>query len=152
GASPADLAARRVWDEMAAEVRLYPFDLLASDDATKEVSVPRTLTVTTQRPLFDAGVIRIADGKSVDLGSWERVRYAAMLLAIGFSSPLTIVRDAVRAGAILDAFDADVARFRIRAKEVAASYVSERAGDGVVQAAERLWMRTCRARGMRAPA
>ena len=72
---PAELAARRVWEEMEHDVRLFPGRLGAGVPAA---TVPADLRMPTQEPLLDRGVLRLRDGHSIDYEHYDRLRYAAM--------------------------------------------------------------------------
>lgn len=149
-ARPTDLAARRVWEEVEHKLKAFPVDFLTAVDGIRTHALPRNVGMPDQAPLFDAGIVHLGGGKQVDLGSHDRVRYAAMLSQIGFEPPFDIPVDSVKAGAIVDAFIAEHAKLRRLAKKHAQGYVKN--SDSVrtvVEAVERMWLKGMRLRGMR---
>jgi len=145
---PADIAAQRVWEELQAEMPTLPSDLLSGDEEIELVEVPRKLGVRRGQPALLPGLLFHHDGSQTDLGSFERVRYAEMLLTIGFEPPLGIPGDSVRAGAIVDTFDRGRARLIDLASRKASAYVGdEEAIRSVVKLVERQWLRACRLGG-----
>ncbi len=146
---PIDLAARRIWDELEHTVKAYPRDFLSHEEDTDSVYLPRRIRPPAQKPLLQPGFLPIGDGKGVDLGSYERVRYAAMLTSLGFEPPYDIPRDSDKAGAIVDAFALDMARLRSEVQDKARAVSNDdRTVDSIVQAVQRLWFRKSRALGM----
>lgn len=150
-ARPSDLAARRVWEEIEHQFSIFPSDLLTSSDPLQAYALPTGIEMPFQEPLFDGGKVTIAPGKIVDLGSYDRVRYAAMLSTIGFESPLEIPEDSRRCGGIVDRFIAENRRLRAEAAHRAKGYVGAHTGsfEAVVDAVEKAWFRKMRAIGMR---
>jgi hypothetical protein len=148
---PADMAARRVWEELSPTVRLFPSGLLG-DEELQRVQVPRNFKISDQEPMFQPGIISVPGGKEVDLGSYDRVRYASMLITMGFLPPLLIPTDPSRAGVIADAFQSQLLAFRAQARARASNYIAGPSIHGVVEAAERLWLRARREHGMSAVA
>jgi len=146
---PAEQIGRRVWEEMQGEVSLYPSGFLTHGDALEDISMPRGLQIPTSEPLFDAGVLHGQGARSIDLGSFGRVRYVAMLRAIGFESPLSVLHDETKARAVADRFEGERIALLTEARRRAAAYVS--ATDVITAAAdiaERYWLRACRTAGM----
>lgn len=149
---PTELAAQRVWEELAPELALVPRDLLSGDEDIEFVSLPRKLGNRPSQPGLFPGVLLHPDGSETDLKSFERVRYADMLLSIGFEPPLVIPMSGVRAGAIAEAFVEQRRRLLASAAERASTYVSDTdAIQTVVKTVERHWLRGCRAAGMEPP-
>lgn len=146
---PTELAARRIWDELEAGVRVYPSECLSIDDGLERVEVPRRFQLPLQEPLMDPGAIRGSGGTVVDLGSFARVRYAKLLLTIGFQPPLEIPMDSEAAGRIADTFEKELARVATLAKDKASAYVGDAAQqNAVVAAVKRYWFRKCQDAGM----
>lgn len=147
--SPAELAARRIWEEIEYDMRVIPSGLLTVEDALDTVALPRSIPMPTQDSLFDGGVIHFQKGKPVDLGSYERVCYAGMLGELGFEPPLVIPRDPLRAQAIVDAFVDERRRVESQARTRASAYVSS--PDTLTAAlslTDRYWIARCREGGM----
>jgi hypothetical protein len=148
-ARPVDVAARHIWEEIEHLATAYPSHLLSSEDATETVDLGRRVKIPAQEPLFEAGVVFAVDGDRVDLGSYDRTRYLGMLLTIGFEPPFEIPIDGTKAGAIVDAFDEDLAAFHHEVRTRAEAYLSEpHAIDAVINAVQRLWFRKGRSLGM----
>ena len=146
---PTDMAAQRVWGEVSAEFTIIPRDLLSGDEEFESVALPRKLRVRPGQPGLIPGLLVHSDGSQTDLGSFERVRYADMLLSIGFEPPLVIPIDSTRAGAIADVFERTRTELVNVASKRAALYVgSDDAVRAVVKAVERHWMRNCRLAGL----
>ena len=149
---PTDMAAQRIWEEVSPEFAIIPRDLLSGDEQVESVVLPRKLRVRPGQPGLIPGLLVHSDGSQTDLGSFERVRYAEMLLAIGFEPPLVIPLDATRAGAIADAFERTHKQLLSTTASKAALYVgSNDAVRTVVKAVERHWMRYCRLAGAEPP-
>jgi hypothetical protein len=148
GTSPTTLAARRVWDELAATTPLLPGAALRPEDELEEVDVAGSFSLPDQEPLVDPGRVPTVDGKDIDLGSFARARYAAMLLKVGFAPPLSIPREHGTAARVVDTFDRALDAFRRAALEKAQAYVGGGRAEDVAHGAERLWLRDCRAYGM----
>jgi hypothetical protein len=151
GTSPTTLAARRVRDELATTTPLLPGAALRPEDQLEEVDVAGSFSLSDQEPLVDPGRVPRVGGKEIDLGSFARARYAAMLLRVGFAPPLFIPKDHGTAARVVGMFDRVLDAFRSAALEKAKAYVGGRRAEDVVQAAERLWLRDCRAYGMAPP-
>jgi hypothetical protein len=98
--------------------------------------------------MFDPGVIPLGDGRLVDLGSWERLRYAGLLVRIGFHSPLSVVIDSAKANGICDEFERQEQRVRELAQARAAVSVGAGMHKDVVEAVAKLWLHACRDCGM----
>lgn len=148
-ARPVDIAARRIWDEIEHTVRAYPGDLLSHDEDMESVYLPRRIRPPAQKPLLQPGFLPVGDGKGVDLGSYDRVRYAALLASLGFEPPYDIPRDSDKAGAIVDAFTLDMTKLRSEVGDRARAFTTDgRTVDSIVHAVQRLWFRKSRALGM----
>lgn len=147
---PVDIAARRIWDEIEHSVRAYPGELLSDDEDMESVELPRRIRPPAQKPLLQPGFLPVGDGKGVDLGSYDRVRYAALLVSLGFEPPYDIPRDPDKAGEIVDAFTVDMTKLRSEVRDRARAFsTDERTVDSIVHAVQRLWLRKSRAVGMR---
>jgi hypothetical protein len=120
---PAEVAGKRVWEEIEHELRLYPKGLLSKSEVVEVVNVPSTASLPDTEPLFDAGVIHLKN-KVVDLGSYERVRYVAMLRTLGIVGSVEVPTSASRARAICELFEKDQKRFDELALPQAARYIS----------------------------
>jgi hypothetical protein len=149
--NPLQLAGRRVWEELAAGFRLFPSSLLLGSDQMETVNLPRRFRAPEQESLFDPGVILLPDGSTADLGTYSRVRYAVMLQTIGFEPPFYIPVDPDTAGRLVEAFEAEVGRFREDARECASQHVAAGNVADAVEEAERLWFRAARDAGMTPP-
>lgn len=147
GVSPTESAAQRIWEEMASSHRRYPADFLQSEDELEEVNIDPKASFPTQDSMFDPGVVTDPSSKVHDLLTYDRVRFARMLLDIGFRSPLAVPTSSEKCAAIADSFDREQEKLRRDAKRRAASYVG-RGHEGVQTAVERLWARASRAAGM----
>ncbi len=148
GESPIQSAARRTWEAVAPSARLLPRDLLRPTDDFERVVTSRRVRFPAQTPLFEPGRVEVDGGTTVDLGSWDRVIYLSMLVALGFQSPYAIPKDHAQADAVVRAYEAERSDVRMRAEAVAREFVAGRDLPQVVEAAEQLWMRACRAAGM----
>ena len=148
GQRPVHEAAKTVWDELSSGVPVFPHDWLSGAEAYDTVTVTAAFRADTQRPMFDEGVVIQPDGKRVDLGSWERLRYAEMLVRLGWRHDLRIVADPQRAEAIAYGFNEVEHRLRDEAAKRAAAYVSAGHRDEVAEAVVRIWFDRCRAGGM----
>lgn len=146
---PADQAGRRVWEELQGTVPLYPAGLLTTVDALEIVTLPRAVAIPASEALFDAGVLRGHGGRSVDLGSFSRVRFVGMLRELGFESPLSVLSNPTKAGAVVDQFERDRRRFLAEARRRASGYVNgAEVVAEAVSVAERHWFHACRTAGM----
>jgi hypothetical protein len=147
--SPTVRIAQRVWEEIQHDAPALPAALLTGADALESIRVPRGFGVSDNFALFDPGLIVGRGGLRADLGTFERVRYAGMLVELGFESPLLVPTDSDKANAIVDCVWQVRERVRRQARERALGY----GGDGVV--AEKVmalvedhWHRRCRDEGM----
>lgn len=149
GVRPEDLAARRVWEEVQHRFQLFPSDLLTPSDSLEPLDLPRKLPMPKQEPLFDGGKVTTGDGEVVDLGTHDRVRYAAMLASIGFEPPYLIPEDSDKAREVADAFEETHAELRTLSQQHATAYASDESMKRViVQAVERRWIKGSRQAGM----
>jgi hypothetical protein len=120
---------------------------LLADDELEVVVIRGKLTGSSTEPLFDPGFVPGPEGP-IDLGSWDRVRFAAMLAEIGFHAPFLIPVDRRRATTIADGFDTDKQAFVELATRTAREIAPAASVDDVVAGAQALWFRACRASGM----
>ena len=140
---PAELAARRVWEEMEHDVHLFPGKLGARVQAA---TVPANLRMPTQEPLLDRGVVRLRDGENIDYEHYDRLRYAAMWARIGHRGLLPIPTNPVVARRIVDAFVAEEERVKTEARRRARAYVSSDSDlEEICEAVVRSWLRKCKA-------
>jgi hypothetical protein len=129
---PAEVAGRRVWEELEHEFSLFPRDLLPESEALEIVNVPAS-------PLFDEGLITTKT-KRIDLGNFERVRFVSLLRRIGVTGRVEVPLSHIKAGAIADLFDEQEKRFLQLAAKNASKYVSSKEGvNEIVEAAVRHW-------------
>lgn len=147
GVDPVDLAARRVREELNGVVPLVPADVLPAGADTEPIDVAAAFRLPVQEPLMDAGLVPAADGETIDLGHWSRVRYTGELLALGFVPPIHVPVDPQVAEEAADAIAAARRTFASAAAEAARRFVTAPVADQVARAAERLWLRDCRERG-----
>ena len=144
---PMDLVVDRVWSEIVAETVLCPADLLGPNEKFESVYVDPRLTLSSQPPLIEPGVVQ-GIGERVDLGSFERVRYAAMLIEVGFRSPLLVPPDPGTATRVVDEYVDAKAKLRTSVMKQASAYVAGSAVDKIVRGVEHRWLRSCREVGM----
>lgn len=97
------------------------------------VNVPSTASLPETEPLFDAGVIHLKN-KAIDLGSYDRVRYVAMLRTLGIVGSVEVPTSASRARAVCELFEKDQKRFDELALPQAAKYIS--GADAVAEVVE----------------
>ena len=141
---PVEAAGRRVWEEIEHLMPLYPKAFLPTDEIVEILNVPTGVAIPESEPLFDAGILRTKT-KTIDLGSYSRVRYAAMLRTLGLMGNVELPVSIAKAGAIADLFEKDQARFHELALESSAKYVS--GADTIRESAEiarKHWYATCR--------
>jgi hypothetical protein len=148
---PTEVVARTIVDELSATGRLpaLPADALSDDVELQQVAVADTFTRPNQDSLFEGGVIVAPNGSKVDLGNYARARYAAMLVEIGFSSPVLVPTSDQVCQHICDRYDDAAQKFERDAGRLARQYMP---GDGAIEAvqiARRLWRHACQAAGMR---
>ena len=126
-----------------------PASLLLEDDEFDLVEVAKNLAFESKQPGLLPGLVALSDGNQEDLGSFDRVRYAAMLLAIGFEPPLRIVTVHKKAGAVVAAFEKLQTGLHAEALKRSQTYVKdEDSRRAVVAIVERRWLRACREAGM----
>ena len=147
GISPTQLAARSVWETIAPGCPIYPRDFLLADDELEVVVIRGKLAGSSTEPLFDPGIVPGPEGP-IDLGSWDRVRFAAMLAEIGFHPPFLIPVNRRKAATLADGFDTDRQAFLELATRTAREIAPAASVDDVVAGAQALWFRACRASGM----
>lgn len=142
--NPADVAGRRVWEEIKHLLPLFPKAYLSAEEIVAVVNVPGTAAMPKTKPLFDVGVVRTKT-KIIDLGSFERVRYVAMLREIGIVGNVEVPISAARAAAVADLFEAEQVRFAELCAVHAAKYVSgKEAIRDVMERARHHWFGACR--------
>jgi hypothetical protein len=146
--SPVDLVARQIWDELSVEAPLLPSAELAADTTVEQVAIAHGFRAPNHQPMFDAGHVRAPNGQTTDLGSWDRVRYAAMLLRLGFQSPLAIPVDADAARAVADAYDATRARLEREALRLGTQNIGSVRAREVADEVLRMWRHACHEAGM----
>jgi hypothetical protein len=148
---PTEAAGRRVWEEIEHLMPLFPNAFLSREEIMEMVNVPSAAVLPTSSPLFDRGVVRTKN-KSIDLGTYERVRYVAMLRTLGIVGNVDVPVSASKAGAIADLFENEQVRFRNLAQENASKYVSgAEAATDVIEIARKHWHSACRKSGLAKP-
>jgi hypothetical protein len=130
---PAETAGKRVWEEIEQEIPIYPKSYLGKDEVVEVVNIPSTVDLHQTEPLFDAGLIHFKN-KTIDLGSYDRVRYVAMLRTIGVVGSIEVPTSSPKTRAICDLFEKDQKRFDELASAQAAKYVS--GSDAVLEVVE----------------
>jgi hypothetical protein len=146
---PVDLVAHQVWDEIALDTPVLPASELAPDVTMESVSVARSFKAPDDEPMFEAGVALAPNGEPVDLGSYERVRYADMLLRLGFRPPLLIPTDAEIAGKVADSHVKAHRKLETAALKLARTYIGAAQAREVGDAVLRMWRHACQDGGMR---
>lgn len=150
--SPIVRTAQRVWEELQHTAPAVPATLLTAADKLESVNVPRGFSVSDNLPLLEPGLIVGRDGRRVDVGTFERVRYAAMLAELGFESQLLIPTDSAKAIAIVDHVCLLGEQLRAEARRLILAHVSDSVTvEAVTQAVEGHWHRRCRDAGMASP-
>lgn len=149
---PTEVVARHLADELSGTGALpaLPADELPADVGLQTVAVSDTYAGPDQDSLFEGGTITAPNGTKVDLGDYERARYTAMLVEIGFSSPVLVPVSAETCRQICDAYDAAVRRFDRDAGRLARAAMPAESALEAVHIARRLWRHVCQAGGMRA--
>lgn len=147
---PAEVVARAIADELVGQGKIpaLPADVLPNGADMQSVAVTDSFTAPDQHGLFDSGFITAPNGQQVDLGDYDRVRYAAMLLEIGFRSPLRVPTDARTCEKVCHAYDVAVARFQREAARLANRSLPDEQANDAIQIARRLWRHACQAAGM----
>jgi hypothetical protein len=149
--NPADVASRRVWEEIKHRLPVFPKAFLSSEETLELVNIPAAAAIPTTKPLFDVGVIRTKT-RAIDLGSYERVRYVAMLRVLGVVGNVEVPLSATRAAAVVDLFEREQANFSNIAEEAAARYVSSKEAMKIVTDKARLhWHKECRNSALQKP-
>lgn len=120
---PAEVAGKRVWEEIAHQIATYPRSFLGKTEVVEVVNIPSTVDLPETEPLFDAGLVHLKN-KVIDLGSYDRVRYVGMLRTIGIVGSIEVPTSGTKARAICDLFEKDQKRFDELASAQAAKYVS----------------------------
>lgn len=142
--NPIDIAGRRVWEEIKHRVPLFPKAYLHADETLEVVNVPASAAIPATKPLFDVGIVSTKT-KTIDLGSFERVRYVAMLRTLGLVGNIEVPLSATKASAIVDLFEREQIGFLSIAEASAMKYVSGRdAIRSVVEKARAHWHSDCR--------
>ncbi len=141
---PAEVAGKRVWEEIEYDIPLFPKRYLSKNETMELVHVPSTASLPDTEPLFDAGMIHLKN-KVVDLGSFDRVRYVAMLRVIGLVGNIEVPTSSSKAKAVCELFEKDQARFVELAAPQAGKYISGAdAIAEVVEVARKHWYSACR--------
>jgi hypothetical protein len=147
--NPIALAAERVWEELSPDFPPLPRSLLLEEDEFDSVDAQNDLDFDSRQPGLLPGAIALQGGGYADLGSFDRVRYAAMLLHSGFEPPVQILRSAKKAGAVVEAFETTRRLLLQEADRRASAYVRDDDSKGsVIPLVERKWLSTCREAGM----
>jgi hypothetical protein len=146
---PVDLVARQVWDGLSVKAPLLPSDKLPADADLEPVSVAKDYRVPDAEPMFEGGRVKAPNGSTIDLGDYQRARYAGMLLRLGFSSPLLIPTDPELAREVCNAYDKVSLSLELEAKKAAKKAISPHQADEAVDIALRLWRHASHDGGMR---
>jgi hypothetical protein len=146
---PADLVARQIWDELYADAPILPSGDLKSDTEMEPVSIAANFKAPEHEPMFDAGVVRAPNGQPIDLGSYERVRYAHMLLRLGFRAPLLIPTRPEDAARVANSYSIAYAKLDSEALRLARAYIGPGQAREVADAVLRRWRHACHDAGMR---
>lgn len=150
--NPADVASRRVWEEIKHRIPMFPTAYLPAEETLEVVNVSAAAPVPPTKPLFDVGII-CSKTKVVDLGSFDRVRYVAMLRELGIVGNIEVPLSETRAAAVVDLFERERASFATISEEAAAKYVSSReAMKVVVEKVRQHWYKDCRKSALQKPA
>ena len=150
--SPLDLVARQAWDELYLDSLIFPSAVLPADAELEQVAVAPGFRPPDHEPMFDAGRVQAPNGQSIDLGDWNRVRYAGMLVHLGFRSPLPIPRDPTVARNVVDAYDAGRAHLEREALRLGTQYMGAARAAEVAAAVMRMWRHACHEAGAAAGA
>jgi hypothetical protein len=146
---PVDLVARQVWDELSVDAPMLPSGALAPEADMDNVSVAASFKAPENEPMFDAGIVRAPNGEAIDLGSYERVRYADMLLRLGFRPPLLIPKGAETARTVVNAYEKASAKIDRDALKLAKTYIGNEQVREVADAVMRMWRHSSHDSGMR---
>lgn len=145
---PLRRTAEHIWEELRPETPVLPISLVRPADRLDEATIDPHWHPGPQEPMIEPGLVSDPSGASIDLGSWDRVRYAGMLLDIAFRPPLWIPESAHRARQTVERFESARAVLLGEAYRRALLYTVIDA-DAVVAQVEQLWLRTCRRGGMK---
>jgi hypothetical protein len=97
--------AQQIWKEVSQDTVLVPFGLPQADEPVELVDLEPGWRPPADEPLLEAGTVRGTRGRTVDLGSWDRVRYVRALLTIGFRPPLAVPLSSARAARITNSWE-----------------------------------------------
>ena len=149
---PTEVVARNIVDELSSHRALpaFPADELPPGAPLQQVAVAESFTRPSQDSLFEGGFITAPNGRKVDLGDYERARYTAMLVEIGFRSPVQVPTEAAVCRQVCDSYETAVHRFEAEASRMARQNIPGEAAQEAVQIARRLWRHHCQAAGLNA--
>lgn len=145
---PLRRTAEHIWEELRPETPTLPMSMLRPRDMLQEAPIDPHWHPGPQEPMIDPGLVPAPSVGAIDLGSWDRVRYAGMLFDVAFRPPLWIPESAHRARQIVDRFESARADLTEGARRRAHLFTATDA-DAVVAQVEQLWLRTCRQGGMK---
>ena len=144
---PLEILAERMWEELADSVRAFPREGLLSGDELELVDIDPRFRLPDQEPLIDPGRIEMSDGTEGDLGTWDRVMYATMLLSIGFKPPLPVPLDSARAARIVSDYEREAAYLDRLAREKGNELVDGYELNALVRFIRREWHAVCQEAG-----
>lgn len=145
--NPIALVARQIWEELSVDLPLLPSASPVPLEPAETVAVAASFRAPQNESIFGAGQIQAANGESIDLGSFARVRYVDMLLRLGFHPPLVVPVDDQIADQIADLYEQTLARIKKEAKALAKSSIGPDAAGEVTDAVIRLWQHACHSAG-----
>jgi hypothetical protein len=144
GLKPLEILGRRIWEELSPRVRLFPSDVLSRGDAVEPVDIARRYHRPEQEPLIEPGRVETSDGGEADLGSWNRVRYASMMLRIGYEPPVIVPVDDARAGRVVDDYEREAAFLEGLARQEAGEVVDAEGVAVICRVVLKEWHQACR--------
>lgn len=146
---PVEVVARQVWDELSVSAPRLPADRLPVDADLELVSVSKNYTAPPDEPMFDGGHVKAPNGSTIDLGHYQRARYAGMLLTLGFSSPLLIPTDPEVARDVCDAYQRAGRTLEAQAMKSAKRSIGAEQAREATEIAMRMWRHAAHDGGMR---
>jgi hypothetical protein len=147
--SPVEIVGRQVWDEISVKAPRLPADALSPDAELEPVSVARDFKAPDDEPMFDGGFVKTPNGSTIDLGDYQRARYAGILLMLGFSSPLLIPTDPDTARRVCEAYIKAARTLDKLALRSAKEAIGAQQGREAADIAMRMWRHSCHDAGMR---
>ena len=146
---PVEVVARQVWDELSVVAPRLPADRLPPDADLELVAISKDYRAPDHEPMFEGGQVKAPNGSTIDLGHYQRARYAGMLLALGFASPLLIPADPAVAQDICDAYERARGTLQIQAMQSAKRSIGPEQAREASEIAMRMWRHASHDSGMR---